>query len=760
MSEELLGINDLHVSFSTRRGMVEAVRGVTLSVGKGEMLGLVGESGSGKSVTGFATTRLLDAAGRVTGGKILFRGRDVTKLRGDDLRQLQGAAMSMIFQNPRAALNPIRAIGLQIADAILTHKKISKDAARAEALELLRAVQIRDPETRMNAYPHELSGGMCQRVMIAIAISCNPALLIADEPTTGLDVTTQKVVMDLLADIAAARGMATILITHDLGLAARYCRRIAVMERGRIVEEASPKKLFSAPQHAYTRRLVAASPTATSRIEDLVTEEERERHVTIVSKPRQELPHGTPPLLEVRKLAKRFDQGSAAVADFSMTMAGGESVGLVGESGSGKSTTSRMICRLIDPSEGDIVFDGQSIGHVASRDFHRSPLRKDIQMVFQDPNESLNPRFTAFDCIAHPLMRLDGMRAGDALRKRVEECAERVGLPLDLLPRFPHQLSGGQKARVGIARAIACRPRLLVLDEPTAALDVSVQAVVLQLLDRLRRENDIALLFVSHDLNVVRMLCDRDDDEVREVAVSMLTELGYRVVKARDAASALVVVDSGIPIDLIFTDVMMPGSLRSPDFARKAKERLPNVAVLFTSGYTQNAIVHGGRLDPGVELLAKPYTREALARKIRHLLANQAQRRVAQGSQHSANEKSFKDATVLLVEDDDLIRLTTTEMLNDLGCNVKEASTAQEALKILDEHPVDILLTDVGLPGVSGLELARNVYARRPDLCLVLATGDSGLKSEAARLGAILVVKPYTPKSLRQGLEQAMNKRR
>jgi peptide/nickel transport system ATP-binding protein len=432
MSEELLRIDDLHVAFSTRRGMVEAVRGVTLTVAKGEMLGLVGESGSGKSVTGFATTRLLDAAGRVTGGKILFRGQDVTKLGGDDLRQLQGAAMSMIFQNPRAALNPIRAIGLQIADAILTHKKISKDAARAEALELLRAVQIRDPETRMNAYPHELSGGMCQRVMIAIAISCNPSLLIADEPTTGLDVTTQKVVMDLLAEIAAARGMATILITHDLGLAARYCRRIAVMERGRIVEEASPKTLFSTPQHAYTKRLVAASPTATSRIEDLVTEEEREGYAAVISRPRHEPAYGTPPLLEVRKLAKRFDQGSAAVADFSMTMAGGESVGLVGESGSGKSTTSRMICRLIDPSEGDIVFDGQSIGHVASRDFHRSPLRKDIQMVFQDPNESLNPRYTAFDCIAHPLMRLDGMRGGDPLRKRVEECAERVGLPLDL----------------------------------------------------------------------------------------------------------------------------------------------------------------------------------------------------------------------------------------------------------------------------------------------------------------------------------------
>ncbi|MHC2331762.1 hybrid sensor histidine kinase/response regulator [Bradyrhizobium sp. USDA 4454] len=256
------------------------------------------------------------------------------------------------------------------------------------------------------------------------------------------------------------------------------------------------------------------------------------------------------------------------------------------------------------------------------------------------------------------------------------------------------------------------------------------------------------------------VLVVEDDDEVREVAVSMLTELGYRVVKARDAASALVVIDSGIPIDLVFTDVMMPGSVRSPDLARKAKDRLPNVAVLFTSGYTQNAIVHGGRLDPGVELLAKPYTREALARKIRHVLANQALRRVAQGSQHSANAKTIKDATVLLVEDDPLIRLTTKEMLSDLGCEVEEASTAQEALKILDAQPVDILLTDVGLPGVSGLQLARDVEARRPDLRLVLATGDSGVKAEAARLGALLIVKPYTPESLRQGLENAMKKRR
>jgi peptide/nickel transport system ATP-binding protein len=506
MTAPLLEIEDLKVTFSTRRGLVEAVRGITLSLQPGEMLGLVGESGSGKSVTGFAVTHLLDKAGRIAGGRILFKGQDITRASAADFRELHGAAMAMIFQNPRAALNPIRGVGQQIADAILAHRRISKQEAREEALKLLRAVQIRDPERRMNAYPHELSGGMCQRVMIAIAISCNPQLLIADEPTTGLDVTTQKVVMDLLAHIAAERGMATILITHDLGLAARYCRRVVVMEQGRLVEEADPLTLFHSPQHPYTKRLVAASPTADTRVEDLVPDGEALAKVRV-----KELPpaaHGTPPLLDVQRIAKRFDDGAAAVADFSMTMRGGESVGLVGESGSGKSTTSRMICRLLDPSDGDILFDGQSIGQIPARDFHRSPFRKEIQIVFQDPNDSLNPRFTAFDCIAHPLKRLMGLRSGDALRGRVEECAHRVGLPKELLTRFPHQLSGGQKARVGIARAIACRPRLLVLDEPTAALDVSVQAVVLQLLDRLRREDNLAFLFVSHDLNVVRMMCD------------------------------------------------------------------------------------------------------------------------------------------------------------------------------------------------------------------------------------------------------------
>jgi peptide/nickel transport system ATP-binding protein len=525
----LLAIDDLHVTFSTRRGLVEAVRGVSLQVAAGETLGIVGESGSGKSVTAFAVTRLLDASGRIAQGRVRFKGQDITSASSKQLRSLHGAAISMIFQNPRGALNPIRTVALQIADAVGAHERISASEGRERALDLLKAVLIRDPEKRLDAYPHELSGGMCQRIMIAMAIASRPALLIADEPTTGLDVTTQKTVMDLLAQITADRAMAMILITHDLGLAARYCDRVAVMQHGKVVEEAQPRGLFRAPRHDYTKRLVAASPTATSTIHDLAPSPSLregvageairggvERDVGLLRSARNDgegaaraPAPGAPLLLEVQNLVKRYDGGVVAVNDVSFGIKPGESLGLVGESGSGKSTISRLVCRLIDASEGEILFDCQPIGQQPARDFHRSPVRKDIQIVFQDPTDSLNPRFNAFDCIAHPLRRLLAMKDGAALDQRVRDCAARAGLPAGLLERFPHQLSGGQKARVGIARAIACRPRLLVLDEPTAALDVSVQAVILQLLDSLRREDGMALLFVSHDLNVVRMMCDR-----------------------------------------------------------------------------------------------------------------------------------------------------------------------------------------------------------------------------------------------------------
>jgi len=502
VTSPLLQVENLQVAFSTRHGIVTALHGIDIALEGGETLGIVGESGSGKSVTSLAVMRLLDRAGRITGGRVRFEGRDITRAGHADLRRLRGSALSMIFQNPRAALNPIRTVEQQIVDVLAAHGRLSRATARTQALDLLRAVLIRDPEARLLAYPHELSGGMCQRVMIAMAIACEPALLIADEPTTGLDVTTQQTVMELLARIKADRGMAMILITHDLGLAARWCDRIAVMEAGRVVEHGPTEALFEAPAHAYTRRLVAASPTRRSTLADLAPDSP-----PVVTLPRVHAA-GTPPLLELVRVAKSFGGPSRAVDDVSFHIPQGGALGLVGESGSGKSTLSRLICRLLDPDDGDIVFDGESIARVPAREFHHSPRRRDIQIVFQDPNDSLNPRHTAFDSIAYPLRRLERLRDGEVLRTRVREAAGRAGLPMELLERFPHQLSGGQKARVGIARAIAPRPRLLVLDEPTAALDVSVQAVILQLLDRLRREDGIGMLFVSHDLNVVRMLCD------------------------------------------------------------------------------------------------------------------------------------------------------------------------------------------------------------------------------------------------------------
>ena len=510
----LLEVRELQVQFSTRKGLVDAVRNVSLTLSAGKTLGIVGESGSGKSVTAYAITHLLEAAGRIAGGTIHYNGRDITQASWKTLRSTYGATISMIFQNPRAALNPIRTVGAQIDDALRAFdKRLSGKAARAKALKLLQDVQIRDPEKRLEAYPHELSGGMCQRVMIAIAIASSPDLLIADEPTTGLDVTTQKTVMDLLMGIVRSRGMAMILITHDLGLAAQYCDDVTVMEQGRVVDSAPPLRLFTAPEHPYTRRLVAASPTPTSRVEDLVIadallENAKSDALTTPTK-KITLAPGTPPLLELQNVMKRYGSDDPAVKGVSFKIARGESVGLVGESGSGKSTLSRLICRLLDATDGDILFDGQSISDTPARFFNASPLRREIQIVFQDPNDSLNPRFTAFDCIAHPLLRLEKISDKAVLKTRVIECAQRAGLGIDLLARFPHQLSGGQKARIGIARALACKPRLLVLDEPTAALDVSVQAVILQLLDRLRQEEGLTFLFVSHDLNVVRMMCER-----------------------------------------------------------------------------------------------------------------------------------------------------------------------------------------------------------------------------------------------------------
>ncbi|UWU84234.1 ABC transporter ATP-binding protein [Bradyrhizobium yuanmingense] len=565
-SQPLLEVQDLTVEFTTRRGIVKAVQHVNISVAKGETLAIVGESGSGKSVTSYAVMRILDRAGKIAEGSVMFSGIDVKAATEDQMRDLRGREVSMIFQNPRAALNPIRKVGDQIEDVLRTHVQQAQVADHGEkAIEALEQVKIARPRERYHAYPFELSGGMCQRVVIALALACNPQLLIADEPTTGLDVTTQKAVMDLIVELTKRRAMSTILITHDLGLAAAYCDRVVVMEKGRVVETATAADIFANPQHPYTKKLMRATPRLGVSLRDLLPEEETLASPRVRGEadarsaagegdsPRVEFaeaaPHPNPLpvkdgereqsgasgerektlLLRVEKLVKEYPRQGAtavlgklfgrkppvepdvfrAVDGISFVIGHGESVGLVGESGCGKSTTSMMVMRLLDQTSGLIQFDGEDIGGIQPAAFARLPQRSRIQMVFQDPTDSLNPRFTAARAIADPIMQLGDIKGRDALRARCEELATMVGLPHNLLDRFPHQLSGGQKARVGIARAIALHPKLVILDEPTAALDVSVQAVVLNLLQDLKARLGMSYLFVSHDLNVVRLLCDR-----------------------------------------------------------------------------------------------------------------------------------------------------------------------------------------------------------------------------------------------------------
>ena len=524
----LLDIRDLTVEFSTRRGTVTAISKVDLTIRKGETVGIVGESGSGKSVTSYAVMRILDRAGRIADGSVTFSGQDLRTAPESLMSDLRGRELSMIFQNPRAALNPIRKVGHQIEDVLKRHSQATSADAKAKAVGMLEQVRIARPEERYHAYPFELSGGMCQRVVIALALACRPQLLIADEPTTGLDVTTQKAVMELVTELTRERAMSTLLITHDLGLAATYCDRVVVMEKGRVVETADSSTIFKAPSHDYTRRLMRATPRPGVSLRDLLPADVAPDNVAATTVKAVPLTSGAP-LLEVRDLVKAYPRAkpggllaglklggeTAASTEFravdgiSFSIKRGESVGLVGESGCGKSTTSMMVMRLLDATSGSVVFDGVDIARIPARSFAASPHRSRIQMVFQDPTESLNPRFTAARAIADPLHRFAKLRDSTAVRARCEELATQVGLPLDFLDRFPHQLSGGQKARVGIARAIAFNPDLVILDEPTAALDVSVQAVVLNLLQDLKDRLGMSYLFVSHDLNVVRLLCDR-----------------------------------------------------------------------------------------------------------------------------------------------------------------------------------------------------------------------------------------------------------
>ncbi len=502
-SDTILKVEDLKTYFPTRTGVFKAVDGVSFELKRGQTLCVVGESGSGKSVTARSILQIVDRPGRIESGSIILAKRegnavDLAKLdpRGKEIRDVRGKEIAMIFQEPMSSLSPVHRIGEQIGEALRIHFGTPKKERRERVLELLRQVEIPRPETAIDRYTFEFSGGMRQRVMIAMALACKPSVLIADEPTTALDVTTQAEILDLIKKLQQSHGMAVLFITHDMGVVAEIADEMLVMYRGKVMEHGLVDKIFHAPQNDYTRALIGS-----------VVKLEKKAEVRLSRPP---IKPDTPALVEVKNLSLQFPSGLKAVNGVSLTVRPGETLGIVGESGSGKTTMGRCLLRIYDPQEGEINYrrpDGNIIDLCSSNKSELKNIRREVRMIFQDPVGSLSPRKTVGQIIAEPL-KLAGMK-GKELDDRVAELMQQVGLEPAWRERYPHAFSGGQRQRIGIARAIAVKPRLIVADEATSALDVSLRSQVLDLMMKLQDELGLSYVFISHDMSVIRYMCDR-----------------------------------------------------------------------------------------------------------------------------------------------------------------------------------------------------------------------------------------------------------
>jgi len=515
-----LKIKNLSVDYKMRRETVYAAKEINIEVSKGEILGLVGESGSGKSTVGNAIINLIDDPGKISNGSIILGDIDINHNQ-KNIENFRGKKVGLIFQDPQTSLNPILTIGEQLIETIQTHLDLSKDEAKKRSIELLKEVGIKDAENRFDNYPHQFSGGMRQRVVISLALCCEPELLIADEPTTALDVSIQSQILELIKRLTKERNLAVILITHDMGVIAETTNRVAVMKNGELVEIGKTKEILTHPKQPYTKSLVSSVPPTNKKISRFVilnqTEEvKKQSNLKILSRwTKREINQKN--LVSVKNLFKTFDDNFfsensknsiMAVDDVSFSIKEGETFGLVGESGSGKSTIAKMIVNLYKPSSGDIYFDDVCITQI-KKNKEMLKFRKQIQMIFQDPYSSLNGRLKVKDIVAEPILLHNPSIKRSDLENYIFDLLQSVELSQSSAERYPHEFSGGQRQRISIARALATQPRLLVCDEPTSALDVSIQAQILNLLKDLQEQLNLTILFISHDLPVVRQMCDR-----------------------------------------------------------------------------------------------------------------------------------------------------------------------------------------------------------------------------------------------------------